>query len=397
MLDQFYINRRNALKVGIAGIAGLAASQAVRFGSQPSPSPAPVQTPDQENSLLIANRDFTVSGDDSLKVRAAKKGILFGTAADSYYLYRDTAYAEKVAHDCGLLVPESDLKWASLRPSPEEFNFERGDWLAEFADRHNMLFRGHTLVWDQGLPPWFESTVNSRNAERFLTEHINRVAQHYAGRLHSWDVVNEAINVKYSSRPDGLSSSPWMRFLGKDYIELAFRTTAAADPQALLVYNDAGFEYDIPEHNTKRDAVLSLLEHLQSVGAPIDALGIESHLWGHETRFNENQFRQFLQDVASMGLKILITELDVADNALPEDTEERDRRVAAAYEDYLSVVLDEPAVIAVITWGLSDRYTWRAAYGSKRPLPLDTNLNKKLAWNAIARAFDNAPYRTVET
>ncbi len=44
---------------------------------------------------------------------------------------------------------------------------------------------------------------------------------------------------------------------------------------------------------------------------------------------------------------------------MPKDIDVRDLIVASAYEDYLSVVLDEPAVIAVLTWGLSDRYTWR--------------------------------------
>lgn len=57
-------------------------------------------------------------------------------------------------------------------------------------------------------------------------------------------------------------------------------------------------------------------------------------------------------------------------------------------------VLEEPAVIAVLTWGLSDRYTWlltaqpRKDRAPVRPLPLDANLNRKLAWNAITRAFD---------
>jgi endo-1,4-beta-xylanase len=35
-----------------------------------------------------------------------------------------------------------------------------------------------------------------------------------------------------------------------------------------------------------------------------------------------------------------------------------DRAVAQAYQDFLSVALDESAVVAVATWGLSDRHTW---------------------------------------
>lgn len=155
-------------------------------------------------------------------------------------------------------------------------------------------------------------------------------------------------------------------------------------------------EYDTPKDEAKRTAVLKLLERLRSQGTPVQALGIQAHLWGGETRFNPSQLRAFLKDVASLGLKILITELDVTDKHLPSDIHLRDRLVAGIYQEYLSVVLDEPEVIAVITWGLSDRYTWlsqrqaRRDGGAVRPLPLDANMRRKEAWKAIARAFKQA-------
>lgn len=104
--------------------------------------------------------------------------------------------------------------------------------------------------------------------------------------------------------------------------------------------------------------------------------------------------------IADLGLKILVTEMDVLDRSFPTDSMVRDRIVAETYENYLSVVLDEPAVIAVVTWGLSDRYTWllkekrtRADKSPVRPLPFDAELRPKLAYNAITRAFEKAPMR----
>jgi endo-1,4-beta-xylanase len=141
---------------------------------------------------------------------------------------------------------------------------------------------------------------------------------------------------------------------------------------------------------------------LKSQGTPVHALGLQSHLEGDITKFslkNLNAFQAFLRDVAGLGLKILITELDVIDKNLPLDINVRDRMVAGIYEDYLSAVLDEPAVIAVVTWGLSDRYTWYSQFHPRkdkapvRPLPLDDQQKRKLAWNAFARAFDKAPRR----
>jgi endo-1,4-beta-xylanase len=220
------------------------------------------------------------------------------------------------------------------------------------------------------------------------------VVKRYAGKMHSWDVVNEAIELK-DGRSDGLRDNPWLEFLGADYIELAFRIAARSDPKALLVYNETDLEYD----EAHQMAVLKLLERLKSKGTPIHALGVQSHLRGDRDDFNPQKFRKFLRDVSSLGLKIMITELDVIDKDLPMEIGKRDLLVAAAYEDYLNAVLAEKSVIAAINWGFTDRYNWVTEFlprldGSPaRPLPFDRDLKPKLAWNAIARAFDRAPKR----
>lgn len=383
------LTRRHTLKLGL----GTVASIGVSAGCSPHGK-------QHLQALDNPNQDFTVTGKGSLKQRAAAKGLLYGAAGNYPTLSEDAQFAALFAQECGILVPENEMKWSFLRPTPDTFDFTQADWLAKFARSHNMLLRGHTLVWHQQLPDWFNEVVNQQNAEQIFVKHIETVVKHYAGQMHSWDVVNEGIAGAYNTgRSDRLYDTPWLRFLGKDYIDLAFRVAAAADSKAMLVYNDFALDYDIPRHNDSKAAVLKLLEYLKAKGTPIHALGIQAHLNGSETQFNPNQLRQFLRDVASMGLKILITELDVEDKNLPAAISIRDRRVASVYKDYLSVVLDEPAVIAVLTWGLSDRYTWLSQFNPRpdklpvRPLPFDANFNRKLAWNAIAQAFDHAPKR----
>lgn len=334
----------------------------------------------------------------SLKKRAASIKLIYGSSTGQHTLASDAKFAASFVQECQILVGESELKWTTLRPTPEGFDFTQSDWLIRFARTHKMLVRGHTLVWHESLPSWLTAKLNHQNAKQFLVEHIQRVVGHNAGKIHSWDVVNEALDVP-DRQPFGLRKTPWLEFLGPDYIELAFRTAAKADPRALLVYNDYGFEYDTPKDEAKRTAVLKLLKHLKSRGVPIHALGIQSHLDGNDTSFNAKKFRAFLRNVAKLGLKILITELDVEDRNLPANPVARDRIVAKVYEDYLSAVLSEKAVISVITWGISDRHTWLADHKPRsdgarvRTLPLDTNLKPKLAWDAIARTFDRAPKR----
>lgn len=354
---------------------------------------------DQVRAIADEKRDFKVLANTPLRAHATAKGLSYGAASSSARLSSDRIFAANFAKECSILVPEWELKWKTLRPSPDSFNFAPGDWLIKFAHQHEMLFRGHTLVWHNDLPPWFAEKVDSRNAQQILRHHIKTVAGHYAGKVHSWDVVNEAVSIK-DGRSDGLRKWPWLQFLGSDYIDIAFHTAAEADPKALLVYNDYGLDFDTRDNEAKRTAVLKLLERLKSRGVPVQALGIQAHLNSDlRDKFNANKLKAFLHDVADIGLKILVTELDVTDKKLPKSFYWRDRIIASMYEDYLSVVLDEPAVIAVLTWGLSDRYTWLSKYAPRpdgapvRPLPLDAQMNRKLAWNAIARAFDQAPMR----
>lgn len=346
-------------------------------------------------------RSFTVTKPGSLKQRAAAKKLIYGAESAYDHLSSDKDLAAAIRRECNMLM-HGGLKWyigsKPLRPTPDTFDFTAGDWMADFSQKHKLAFRGHTLVYHVNLPPWFENTVNQQNAKHILVKHIRTVAGHFAGRVHSWDVVNEAIEPG-SRRDDGLRDTPWLNYIGPDYIEIAFRTAAEADPKAMLVYNENALEYDTSYQDLKRTATLKLLERLKSRNTPIHALGIQAHMGAHENNFNPKKFRAFLKDVADLGLKIMITEMDVGDNKLPKDINVRDHAVAGTYEDFLSVLLDEPAVIAVITFGLSDRYTWLSDFAPRedglpvRPLPLDDQMKRKLAWNAIARAFDKAPQR----
>lgn len=350
-----------------------------------------------DQAIAATKQNRASSGARSLRERAEAKGLLYGAAVETRGL-SETDFADCLARECSILVPENELKWARVRPSQNQFNFAGSDRLAEFASQHQMKFRGHTLVWHGSVPAWLTETATSRNAEELLENHISTVVKRYAGRVHSWDVVNEAVYLG-SEGVNGLRNNLWHRLLGPSYIDTAFRTAAAADPNALLVYNDYGLDIDDDEQNARRARVLQLLERLKSDGVPVHALGTQAHLWAGESRFNPTKLRQFLRDVADLGLKILVTELDVVDRNLPRDIARRDRGVADTYRAYLDAALDEPAVIGVLTWGLSDRRTWltrsrpRRDGAPVRPLPFDSQMRPKPAYEAIAAAFDAAPDR----
>jgi endo-1,4-beta-xylanase len=134
---------------------------------------------------------------------------------------------------------------------------------------------------------------------------------------------------------------------------------------------------------------------------PVQAVGIQAHLLAdrfHE-RFHERPYRQFLQEIADRGLKILITEMDVLDDGLPKRPKIRDQKVGDVYRHYLNVALDEPAVKVVNTFGLTDRYTWldedypRDDGAHRRPLAFDRHMKVTPSYFAISHSLLHAPKR----
>jgi endo-1,4-beta-xylanase len=385
------LSRRQALTIGISSVTALTV---LSLGKLKVLSYLIYTLTDRQQIKDNERRTFRVVGKTALKNRAKAKGLIYGALPHTEHqiFQQNPKFQSSFVRECNLIV--AGFFWANTRPTATTFDFTGTDYYAKFATDRQLLLRGHPLVWHLALPNWLKSTLNHQNAERILTNHIQTVVKRYAGKMHSWDVVNEAIEIG-DRRSDNFRKTPWLEFLGTDYVELAFRTAARSDPKALLVYNDWGLEYS----EAHQEAVFKLLERLKTKGTPIHALGIQSHLDPDRHGFNPQKFRKFIQDISKLGLKVMITELDVMDNKLPLDIIKRDRIVAGMYEDYLDAVLAEKSVIAVINWGLSDRYTWltemlpRQDRAPARPLPLDRDLQQKLAWNAIARAFDRAPNR----
>ena len=338
------------------------------------------------------------AGLPTLREAAESRGLLVGTAVAVPMLRRDAAYADLIKQQANIVVAENSMKFGPLRPGPDKFFFDEADALFEFAAANGIKVRGHNFVWHRQLPRWFEGYATKENAQSLLTNHIETVGGRYAGRVHSWDVVNEAIQVD-DGQPDGLRNSPWFKLLGPGYIDTAFRTARKVDPKALLCYNDYDIESDAPSQAAKRAALLKMVQGMQARNVPIDAIGIQSHIKAGEGQVYGAGLLQFMQQVQSMGLKILLTEMDVNDRALPSDVPTRDKAVGKVYGDYLKLTLANPSTIALLTWGITDRYTWLNGEDSRkdklpeRALPFDADLRPVPAYVAEVEAVRGAPTR----
>ena len=350
---------------------------------------------------------------DGLQALASTRGLRIGSCfawaapgADRGS-FANPAYASLLKRDCGLLVPENEMKWQALRPSATRFDFTRFDAMMDWADANGLPVRGHNLLWHQPkwMPRWEEThdfgANPSRAAEQLLVTHINTVCGRYGTRIRSYDVVNEAVNPADATLYDTALS----RALGgpEATLDLAFHSARAAAPHAQLVYNDyMSWE---PGNAKHRAGVLKLLEGFKTRGVPVDALGVQSHIvtQGIDTRAGiaalEGEWRQFLDAVTAMGYGLVITELDVRDNALPADIVVRDRAVADFTRGYLDVMLAYPKLRDILLWGMTDRYSWiegfepRADKARRRPCPYDAAFAAKPMRAAIGGALSAAAPR----
>jgi endo-1,4-beta-xylanase len=318
---------------------------------------------------------------------AAENLIPYGAAVRSDALASDLSYRDAVIADCQLVVPESELKWLELRPSRDQYRFEKADAIMDFARQNGIDVRGHTLAWYGAMPAWTDAIASRAEAERELVTHIQTVVSRYRGAIPSWDVINEPLaewpENEFSFRP-----SIWARRLRADYLPIALRAAAAADPDAQLVLNEYDIEFTGPRFVARRNALIRLLRSLRDRDVPLHAVGLQAHLFA-DRAIDRDGLQRLLVEIAALKLDVLITELDVIDYELPGKVSERDARVAGIAECFLKSVCDVVRPKAILTWGLSDRYTWVPTYFKRadgmpnRPLPLDADLKRKPLFDVI--------------
>jgi endo-1,4-beta-xylanase len=277
----------------------------------------------------------------ALKRAAQHGGKALAMFTVQYELLHDPMASALIANTFSMIADGNDLKFAKhLRPAPDAYDFSYADRAVSWAEQHGLLFRGHCLIWWNALPDWFNPYVTPANAKQVMTDHISTVVKHYAGRVYSWDVVNECIY--HDNRPDGLRRKPWLDLIGPDYIDIAFQTAHAADPRARLLLNECFIEHATPAEVGRREALLGLATRLKRANIPITGIGVQGHLRG-TTPLDKPGMTTFLKKIRDLGLEIMVTELDVDDTEVPAP--DVDRTVASKYGEFLDLMMPYVKVV----------------------------------------------------
>jgi endo-1,4-beta-xylanase len=336
------------------------------------------------------------AGSQTLRETAQRSGMLMGAAVRPEQL-SEPLYAATLAREFNMLEPEDAMKWETIHPAPERFDFSQGDRLVTFAISHQMRVRGHTLVWHQQNPPWLtEGRHTPEQLARILEQHIKTVVGHYRGKVFAWDVVNEAFDERVAGkfRSTIWYDQPGIGQAGKNsaYIEECFRWAHTADPDALLFYNDVEAE----AMNPKSDAIYAMVRDFRRRGVPIDGVGLQMHLSNLHpdiASISENIGR-----FASLGVQVHITEMDVA---FPVDADGNPRPAdlqlqADVYRQIASACLAHAGCKAIQTWGFTDKYSWIGSHSKHTQgaaLLFDREYRPKPAYDALRKALEQVERR----
>lgn len=252
------------------------------------------------------------------------------------------------------ITAEYEMKMDATYPSSNSFNWNGSDAIVNFANNKNSQVHGHALVWYQSMPSWVNSfTGTDAEFEAKVQDYIETAMQRYSGKTVSWDVINEAFE---DGGTGNLRQYAFRERMGDDYIAKLFQMARAADPTALLFYNDYGMTYD----SVKRQAMLDMVADFQSRGIPIDGIGLQMHL---TTNTNNQQISDLITQVAATGLKVHLSEIDIRineDGSLNSPTgarlEQQNQKLVSMVNVFRSIPLDQQ--FAITFWGLSDPDSW---------------------------------------
>lgn len=335
---------------------------------------------------LAATMVFSLSGSTqqtTLRSLAQQRNFLVGAAVAIKPLRENPTYRNVLAREFNMLTPENVMKFEPIHPERDRYDFTAADTLVDFAQTHQMQVRGHTLVWHRQLPNWLtEREWTREELITILRQHINTVVGRYRDRLFAWDVVNEAIS---DADDAALRENIWLKTIGSDYIEMAFRWAHEADPKARLFYND----YNGEGLGKKSDEIYALAKDLRQRNVPINGVGLQMHV-SLDNPASPEAVATNIKRLGELGLEVQITEMDVRTYGAKGTLEEKLTAQANLYRDMLRVCLDAPKCTAFATWGFTDQHSWIPKHYNHpdSPLIFDESYRPKPAYNALIEVLN---------
>ncbi|MFD2726894.1 endo-1,4-beta-xylanase [Hyunsoonleella rubra] len=298
----------------------------------------------------------------------------------------DGSHGEILVREFNNLTAEYEMKMNIMYPSQGNYDFTAADAIVDYGIANNMDIHGHTLIWHTATPEWVENFAGTdEEFETMIKDYITTVLTRYAGKVRSWDVVNEAVE----DGTNQLRNSVFRRRMGDNYIEKCYQFARDADPNVLLFYND----YNITFDTGKQAAMFAIVDDLSSKNL-IDGVGAQMHISYNFP--SATQIQSVVNGTVSRGLKMHFSELDIRANPNNDITSLTDARATAQQNKYREVVeiydaMPDANKFALTIWGMRDNETWLIDFWGQPDWPLlyDSNFNPKKAYTGFLDGLSN--------
>ncbi|MDQ3278567.1 MAG: endo-1,4-beta-xylanase [Bacteroidota bacterium] len=228
------------------------------------------------------------------------------------------------------------------------------------------------------------TSVGAQKMDSVMKDWIQTTVNRYKSKVRAWDVVNEPFTDGNPVLRNGSNSTGdtyyWAQFLGRAYIAKAFHYAREVDATADLYLND----HNLESNPAKLDSLVSLANELRAANVPITGIGTQMHISINDSY---SSIDGMLRKLASTGLKIRISELDVrAGNGGAAGTPPNATTLAsqaAMYKHVVSAYLKNIPVAqraGITVWGVTDNGSWLYNNGAQYPLLYDKDYNRKPAY-----------------
>ncbi|KAM6559048.1 hypothetical protein CsatA_028287 [Cannabis sativa] len=264
----------------------------------------------------------------TILIEQVAKDFPFGSAIAKTIL-GNFPYQKWFAKRFNAAVFENELKWYATEPEQGQVNYTIADQMLEFIRANQIIARGHNIFWEDPkyTPPWVRNLTGS-DLKSAVDFRIQSLLSKYKDEFIHWDVSNEMLHFDF-----------YEKRLGPDATLSFYESAHKYDPLATLFMNEFNVVETCSDVNSTVDTFISRLIELKKGGVFMDGIGLE----GHFTVPNPPLMRGILDKLATLGIPIWLTEVDISKTL--------DKTSQAIYlEQVLREGFSHPSVNGIMLW-----------------------------------------------
>ena len=233
---------------------------------------------------------------------------------------------------------ENNGKWVNIEPARDQMKWGPVQAAYDYCQKNKIPYKHHTFLWNEQYPTWLDG-LSAADKKAEVEELIREFGQKFPETA-VIDVVNEC-REKSPKWRDALGGAGET---GYDWIVWGFQTTRKYCPKAKLLINEYYCEYNL-EFVTEYLKIIKVLKEKNL----IDGIGVQTHSPETIKGFQMGTLKKCLDSLATSGVPLYSTELDLAGN---------DQEQLKAYQDIFPIIWEHPAMRGVTLWGYIVGQTW---------------------------------------